>query len=70
MINEKSKCFEKYFGFETPEEYENFVNCKIVEEHFVFVNKDIRGSLYKNSSGKYMKCYKDSCDGRVIIWWN
>lgn len=68
MLIEKNESFEKYFGFETPEDYEKFVSLKIDEEKFIFVNKDIRGELYKNSQGKYMKCKKDSYDGKVVIW--
>jgi len=68
MIKEQNENFEKYFGFETPDDYESFVIKKIDEYKFVFVNKDIRGPLYKNSCGIYMKCRKDSHDGSVTIW--
>jgi len=35
---------------------------------FFFVNKDIRGCLYKNNNNMYMKIKKDDYDGTVKIW--
>lgn len=68
MLKKENGSFEEYFGFDTPDDYEKFVSQKIVEGEFKFVNQDIRGSLYKDPSGRYMKCRKDSFDGKVIIW--
>jgi len=67
MLNSCSS-FDHYFGFDTIDDYEKFVNYQINKNGFFFVNKDIRGCLYKNNDNMYMKIKKDNYDGTVTIW--
>lgn len=60
--------FDVYSGFDTHDDYEKFVNYQINKNDFFFVNKDIRGCLYKNNNNMYMKIKKDDYDGTVKIW--
>lgn len=60
--------FDIYSGFDTHDDYEKFVNYQINKNDFFFVNKDIRGCLYKNNNNMYMKIKKDDYDGTVKIW--
>lgn len=54
-------------GFDTPDDFHEFVNSKI-EEGYVFVRSDAMGSKYKHPDGRRMTVRKDAYDGKVILW--